>query len=144
MIKIPTYDNDRPLSTGSEFMRPQGEEAAKDIQRGLAHLGAGLDDLGEYRYRMQQRTEKFTSEKLLMDNANATDKLIFDESQNIPDNGIGFHDKVMDQAKKQADQILEQIPESQRAEATVRLQQHLNATSDKLAGLEFKQARTFM
>jgi hypothetical protein len=51
MAKLPIYQSDRSVGTGSEFMRP--EPVANDTARGLTELGNSITKLGLTELRTQ-------------------------------------------------------------------------------------------
>jgi hypothetical protein len=145
MVRIPVYDNPRDsLNTGSEFFRPTSDEAGRSIGRGIANLGAGIDDVGESLYRMQLRDDKFVAEKAFLDLEQNVEREIDKNKQNITETGRGFHDRNMESVRKQSLAMLDALPESQKQAAELRLQKYLGDKSNELAGIETGQARGYI
>lgn len=145
MIKIPIYDNPKDtIGTGVEFFRPIGNEAERDIARGFAGLGRGIEELGESMWKVQQRTEKFQTEKAILDLEQRTERTIDTGRQQITETGAGFHDKHMTAIRDDVRKTLDALPESQRATAEVRLHKFLNDKSDELARTEVAQGTSFI
>lgn len=144
MIKIPIYDGKDTIGTGTEFFRPIGNEAERDMARGFSGLAKGIEDLSEGMWRVQQRTEKFQTEKAILDLEQRTERAIDTGRQQIPETGAGFHDTHMKAIRDDARKTLDALPEMQRAAAEVRLQKFLNDKSDELARTEVAQGGKFI
>lgn len=144
MVKIPVYDGRDTIGTGVEFFRPIGNEAERDMARGFSALSQGLNDLGESMWKVQQRTEKFQTEKAILDFSQKTERDIDKARQNITETGTGFHDANMKRIREESQKVIDALPETQRAEASIRMQRILNDKSDELAKTEVKQGQTYI
>jgi hypothetical protein len=144
MVKLPTYENQRQLSTGTEFFRLADDDGGRALARGLHSVAEGINRIGVEIEEKNSKLDTFAAQKELLDLEERTDGYITNEASNIPETGKGFHRSTMAVIQKDVEAVLERIPENLRPEYEVKLKQFLVQRSDQLRNIEFQQGKSYI
>lgn len=143
MVRIPVYTNDRELNTGDRYFKPTSDVTGP-ISQGLKDLGSGVKSFGIALQARQDKTARLDAERAVLDLDERTRATVRNEADNIPENGVGFHQRVMKGVIEDASRTLDTIPENLRAEFGNRIQRWATAQSEQVAGMEVAQHRNYV
>lgn len=152
MARLPGYENQRSVSTGSEFMRaraPRDATGAGAVNFAAAIAGVGgqmqrVDDQLDAKQRQaQERIDKLAAEAEVVRADSDGLKILQEEQQNIREDGAGFTANVMRRHTELWQERVKNIPEHLRPEKELSYVRSREALSRQAATVELQQRNQF-
>jgi hypothetical protein len=144
MVRLPIYENEQNLDTGSSFFRQADDSGVRALSRGINDLGEGVSQFAAQLAAKDEKLQAFAAQKELLDLEERTDGYIDNRKSNISETGQDFHRSTMEVVQKDVDNVLTRIPENMRPEYELKIKQFLNARSDQLRNIEFAQGKSYI
>lgn len=152
MARLPGYESQRSVSTGSEFMRARPPRdftgaAAVNLASSIAGIGAQMqrvdDQLDAKNRAAQERIDKLTAEAEVVRADSDGLKILQEEQQNIREDGAGFTTRVMQRHTELWQERAQNIPAHLRSEKELAYVRSREALSRQAATIELQQRNQF-
>lgn len=152
MARLPGYENQRSVSTGSEFMRARAPRdatgaGAMNFASAVAGLGGQLqrveDQLDAKQRAAQERIDNLAAEAEVVRADSDGLKILQEEQQNIREDGAGFTSNVMRRHTELWQERVKNIPEHLRPEKELAYVRSREALSRQAATVELQQRNKF-
>jgi hypothetical protein len=152
MARLPGYENQRTVGTGSEFMRarPVRDQTAASLQSlgsSLASVGSQLANvdarLEEKARRDQERVDRLEAERDLISNDGEASRMLIEARDNMPESGRGFYDGFMPKYDNMWQEKLKTVPDRLKPEMETQYFRQREQMATRVAGMESEARRAF-
>lgn len=158
MVRLPNYDSNRQLDTGTEFFRPRSDEGLGAAARGYnaksdaalqsgkaqGDLWGAVSNFAQAIVDKNAKLATFAAQKELLDLEDRTDAGIIDAQKNISESGANFYSSNIDGVTKDTQATLDRLPGFLRPEFEVKAKDFLNRRADQLRTIEFNQGKQYV